>query len=84
MENKIVKKEGYTVELEIALTNDEFKGYIAKAYNKDKNKYTVQGFRKGKAPQYLVERIYGKGVFFDTAMDLALNSEYPKAVKDLG
>lgn len=84
MENKIVKKEGYTVELEVALTNDEFKGYIAKAYNKDKNKYTVQGFRKGKAPQYLVERIYGKGVFFDTAMDLALNFEYPKAVKDLG
>lgn len=83
MENKIVKKEGYTVELEIALTKEEFEGYITKAYNKDKSKFTVQGFRKGKAPQYLIERVYGKGVFYDTAIDMSLNTEYPKAIDDL-
>lgn len=83
MESKIVKKEGYKVEMEIALTKEEFDGYITKAYNKDKNKYTIQGFRKGKAPQYLIERIYGKGVFYDTAVDMALNAEYPKAIDDL-
>mgnify|MGYP000947798904 FL=1 len=47
MENKIIKKEGYTVELEIALTKEEFDVYITKAYNKDKNKYMIQAFRKG-------------------------------------
>lgn len=83
MENKIIKKEGYTVELEISLTSEEFNGYINKAYSKDKGKFSVQGFRKGKAPQYLIERIYGKGVFYDTAMDMALNTEYPKALDDL-
>ncbi len=83
MDSKLIKKEGYKVELEIALTKEEFDGYINKAYSKDKNKYTVQGFRKGKAPQYLIERIYGKGIFYDTAMDLALNAEYPKAVEEL-
>lgn len=83
MENKIIKKEGYTVELEIALTKEEFDVYITKAYNKDKNKYMIQGFRKGKAPQYLIERVYGKGVFYDTAIDMALNSEYPKTVDSL-
>lgn len=83
MENKIVKKEGYKVELEIALTKEEFSGYITKAYNKDKNKYMIQGFRRGKAPQYLIERVYGKGVFYDTAVDMALNAEYPKTIDNL-
>jgi trigger factor len=83
MENKIVKKEGYTVELEIALSKEEFNGYITKAYNKDKGKFMIQGFRRGKAPQYLIERVYGKGVFYDTAIDMALNAEYPKTVDNL-
>jgi trigger factor len=78
-----VKKEGYKVELEIALTKEEFSGYITKAYNKDKNKYMIQGFRRGKAPQYLIERVYGKGVFYDTAVDMALNAEYPKTIDNL-
>jgi hypothetical protein len=63
MENKIVKKEGYKVELEIALTKEEFNGYITKAYNKDKNKYMIQGSEEERLLNILLKEFMVKAYF---------------------
>jgi len=56
---------------------------VNKAYVKVKNSINVQGFRKGKAPRHIIEMKYGKGIFYDDALDFAIQEEYPKAVKEL-
>ncbi len=83
MDAKLIKKEGYVVDLEMTFTNDEFKAGIVKAYNKTKGKYTVQGFRKGKAPQIMIERTYGEGIFYEEAINVLYSEKYEDAVKQL-
>ncbi len=83
MDAKLVKQEGYVVDLEMTFTNDEFKNGIVKAYNKTKGKYTVQGFRKGKAPQIMIERVYGEGIFYEEAINILYSEKYEDAVKQL-
>ncbi len=67
--------EKSTVKLTITFTEEEWKSAINKAYLKTRGKYTVPGFRKGKAPQPVLENYYGKGVFFEEAFN-ALYSEH--------
>ncbi|MCK5812026.1 MAG: trigger factor [Clostridiales bacterium] len=83
MDAKLIKQEGYVVDLEMTFTNDEFKAGIVKAYNKTKGKYTVQGFRKGKAPQVMIERAYGEGIFYEEAINILYSEKYEDAVKQL-
>lgn len=83
MDAKLIKKEGYVVDLEMTFTNDEFKAGIVKAYNKTKGKYTVQGFRKGKAPQIMIERTYGEGIFYEETINVLYSEKYEDAVKQL-
>ncbi|MCH5146702.1 MAG: trigger factor [Clostridiales bacterium] len=71
--------EKSTVKLTITFTQEEWKNAIAKAYLKTRGKYTVPGFRKGKAPQPVLENYYGKGVFFEEAFN-ALYSEHYFAI----
>ena len=71
--------EKSTVKLTITFTEEEWKNAIAKAYLKTRGKYTVPGFRKGKAPQPVLENYYGKGVFFEEAFN-ALYSEHYFAI----
>jgi len=80
MNAKLIKKEGYVAELEMTFTNEEFKEGIKKAYNKTKGKYTIQGFRKGKAPQNLIERNYGEGVFYEEAINILFSEKYEDAI----
>jgi len=84
MNAKLIKKEGYVVEVEMTFTSDEFKEGIKKAYNKTKGKYSVQGFRKGKAPQVMVERVYGEGVFYEEAVNTLFSDNYEEAIKQTG
>lgn len=81
MDAKIIKKEGYVVELEMTFTSEEFKAGVTKAYNKSKSKYSVPGFRKGKAPQVIIERTYGKGIFFEDAINGLFSDSYEAAIK---
>ena len=53
-----------------------------KAYLKVKNNINVQGFRKGKAPRHIIEKIW-KEHFYDDALDIAVQEAYPKAVNEL-
>ena len=54
-----------------------------KAYNKTKGKYNIPGFRKGKAPKVVIETQYGKGVFYNDAIDMLFPEVYPEAIKEL-
>ena len=60
-----------------------FEEAIQKVYNKNKGKIAVPGFRKGKAPRKLVERTYGKEVFYEDALNEVLPDAYDSAVKEL-
>ena len=83
MSSKILKKEKNIVSLEFTVTQDEFEEAVNKAYLKVKNSINVQGFRKGKAPRHIIEKKYGKSIFYDDALDFAVQEAYPKAVNEL-
>jgi len=71
-------KETNRVELEIEVGAEAFEAAVSKAYKKNIKKMTVPGFRKGKAPRHLVEKMYGEGVFYEDAM----NDLYPTALDE--
>ena len=77
------KINGYTVELEIAVGKEEFEEAIEAAYKKNKNKIRVPGFRPGKAPRGIIERAYGKSVFYEDAVNSSAPTAYEQAVEQL-
>ncbi len=72
------KTELNTVVLEISVGAEEFEAACAEAYRKNVGKINIPGFRPGKAPRSIIERMYGKEVFFEDAV----NSLYPKAYSE--
>ncbi len=66
------------VELEVAVSPEDFEVAVNKAYKKNIKRMNVPGFRKGKAPRHLVEKMYGTGVFYEDAV----NDLYPKALDE--
>ena len=83
MKAELVKKEGNNVTLKITVDNNKFEEAVNKAYNKTKGKYNIPGFRKGKAPKVVIETQYGKGVFYNDAIDMLFQEIYPQAIKEL-
>ena len=83
MKAELLKKESNKVTLKITVENDKFEAAITKAYNKNKGKYNIPGFRKGKAPKVVIETQYGKGVFYNDAIDMLFPEVYPQAIKEL-
>lgn len=68
------KAEKSTVKIDIKLTASEWNEAIDKAYEKTKGRYSMPGFRKGKVPKHLLEGAYGKGIFYEEA----INQAFPK------
>ena len=83
MKAELIKKEGNKVTFNLTVDNDQFEAAVNKAYNKNKTKFNIQGFRKGKAPRKLIEAQYGKEVFYNDAIDLILPEVYPQAIDQL-
>lgn len=83
MKPEFIKRDGNSVTFEIEIEAAEFEKAIDKAYNKTKSKYNIAGFRKGKAPRKIIELNYGKGVFFNDALDIILPEVYPNAIDEL-
>lgn len=83
MKAELVKKEGNKVTFKITVDNNKFEEAVNKAYNKTKGKYNIPGFRKGKAPKVVIETQYGKGVFYNDAIDMLFPEIYPQAIKEL-
>jgi trigger factor len=75
------KLENSTAKMTITIPADEFKKAVTAAYNKEKGRYNVQGFRRGHAPQAFIEKMYGEGVFFETAANSIIDSSYPDVVE---
>ena len=83
MKAELLKREGNKVTLKITVENDKFEAAITKAYNKNKGKYNIPGFRKGKAPKQVIESQYGKGVFYNDAIEILFPEVYPAAIEEL-
>ena len=73
--------EKSTVKVTIDFSKEEWEGAIAEAYKRTRGKYTVPGFRKGKAPKTVVENYYGKAVFFDEAFNVLYSQHYPEILE---
>jgi len=82
MKSKVENVEKNVVKLTIEVDADAFAESLKKAYQKNKNRFLVPGFRKGKAPMYLIERNYGEGVFYEDAFNIICPEAYEKALKD--
>ncbi len=78
------KTENSAFELVIEVGAAEFQAAIDKVYNRQKNRINVPGFRKGKAPRKMVEKMYGAEIFFDDAISLAYPDAYEAALKETG
>ena len=80
--NKVEKTEKSMYELEIAVEKEVFEDACSKVYRKQVKNITVPGFRKGKAPRSIIEKMYGKGVFYEDAINELLPTVYADAVKE--
>ena len=83
MKVELIKQEGNKVSFKLTVDNDKFESAVVKAYNKNKGKFNIPGFRKGKAPKVVIETQYGKGVFYNDAIDMLFPEVYPEAIKEL-
>ena len=82
MASTIEKKEHSQVVISLQANKEEWNGALKKSYNKNKNRFQVPGFRKGKVPYQLVCQYYGEGVLYEDAMNEIANTQYPEAVKE--
>ena len=70
--------------LTIEVAAEEFEKAVQAAYMKNKNKITIPGFRKGKAPRVMIEKMYGAGIVYEDAANALIQREYPKAAEESG
>jgi trigger factor len=82
MSLQVEKLEGNMAKLTIEVSTEDFEAAVEKAYQKNKNKLSVPGFRKGKVPRKMIEQMYGKEVFFEDAANIVIPSAYSDAVDE--
>ena len=68
--------------LTIEVSAEDFEKALQKAYEKNINKIAVNGFRKGKVPRAVIEKVYGAGVFYEDAANILIPEEYSKAAEE--
>ncbi len=78
---KFEKKDKQGV-LKINISKEDWEKAVENAYEENKGKFNIQGFRKGKAPRKVIEQNYGDTIFFDDAFDHAISSEYSKFLSE--
>ncbi len=83
MSATIEKQENGNATLKVKIEKEQFDQALNKAYQKNKYRYTIPGFRKGKAPRKIIEAHYGKDVFTDDAIEIAFPDVFQKAVEEL-
>ncbi|HPF87453.1 MAG TPA: trigger factor [Candidatus Limiplasma sp.] len=81
MQYSTEKISGNKVKLSFTVPASDFEEAVQKAYIKSRGSFQIQGFRKGKAPRKLIERMYGDSVFYDDALELLFPDAYMEAVE---
>lgn len=77
-------EEKNTVKLTIEVSAEELEKALQGAYNRQKKDISMPGFRKGKVPRNMIEKMYGPGVFYEEAANELIPQEYPAAAKESG
>ena len=80
----VEKLEKSRVAVTVEVGAEEFEAAVAKAYAKARGKLSIPGFRPGKAPRKMIEKLYGAGVFYSDAVDIALPEAYTQAIGQSG
>ena len=81
MNYNLERKENGIYEASIVLDAKEWDEALASAYEKNKGKFNIPGFRKGHAPRNIIEKTYGQGAFYNDAIDSAYYSAYTTILK---
>ena len=82
MSLQVEKLEKNMAKLTIEVSAEELEKAIEGAYQKNKNKISIPGFRKGKAPRKMIEQMYGKSVFYEDAANSLIPDAYDKALEE--
>lgn len=82
MSYKVENLENSMAKLTIEVSEEAFEAAMVKAYHKNKNKINIPGFRKGKAPRKMIEKLYGPEIFYEDAANIAAPEAYEEAAKD--
>ena len=84
MNTQVERLEHSMVKLTVTVPAEDFNKAITKAYHKTKGRINIPGFRKGKAPQQIIERMYGPEIFYDDAVNFVINDTYSDAADEAG
>ena len=83
MKPTLISKENNEAKFTMEFTAEEFEAAIIKVYQSQKDKFMIDGFRKGKAPRSIIEIKYGEGIFFEDAINNLFSMNYPLALDQL-
>ena len=83
MKANLISKEKNVAKFTMEFTADEFDQACIDAYKATKDQFSIDGFRKGKAPRGIIEKHYGEGVFFEEAVNQLFQQNYLNAVQEL-
>jgi len=84
MSVKVENLEHNMVKLTVTVPADDFSKALTQAYNRNKKNISIPGFRKGHAPQQLIEKMYGTGVFYEDAANILIPQTYPDEAESTG
>lgn len=84
MSLQVENLEKNMAKLTVEVSAEEFDKALTASYNKNKGRFNIPGFRKGKAPQAMIEKMYGAGVLYDDAVNEALDATYGNAADESG
>lgn len=82
MSLQVEKLEGNMARLTIEVAEEEFEKAVEQSYQKNRNRLNIPGFRKGKAPRKMLEKMYGREIFFEDAANIIIPLQYAKAVDE--
>ncbi|HIU87387.1 MAG TPA: trigger factor, partial [Candidatus Avilachnospira avistercoris] len=84
MNVQVEKLEKSMAKMTVTIPAEDFEKATVEAYNRQKNRMQIPGFRKGKAPKAMIEKMYGAGIFYEEAVDIILDRTYPEACRESG
>ena len=82
MSLQVEKLEKNMAKLTIEASAEEFEAAVEKVYQKAKKNISLPGFRKGKAPRKMIEKMYGSGIFYEDAANELIPNAYSKALEE--